>query len=120
MSVDRLWLSDARGALNVFKRPVAFLAYPESNANGDCNLGCTASSLIDGANKVPAVVLAGNATIIATLGGSAANAVQGATITWTRDAGTGTWTCGVTKGANGGWNDSYAPSSCPVGAAAGT
>nr|WP_244214704.1 pilin [Cupriavidus plantarum] len=95
------------------------VAYPESNAAGFCNLGRTASNLINGNGGIAQVNLAGDATIVATLGGAAANAVQGATITWTRAAATGTWACATTAGTNSGWNDSYAPSSCAVAPAQG-
>ncbi|NYH97944.1 pilin [Cupriavidus plantarum] len=90
--------------------------FPDADGNGACNLGRTVSSLLNNPNSVPAVTLnATPMTIVGTLGGSASRSVTGAVVTWSRDA-AGSWTCAVTAGtAANGWNDAYAPSSCPVG-----
>lgn len=95
------------------------VAYPDVDGAGVCNLGRTLSSLLANANSVPTVVLdAANATIVGNLGGSASRSVNGATVTWTRQA-SGSWACAVTAGtAANGWSDSYAPTSCPVGGVA--
>ncbi|WP_111495776.1 pilin [Marinobacter bohaiensis] len=56
----------------------------------------------------------GAGTIGGELGGNASSAVDGATVTLSREA-DGTWSCAVTTGSvGGGWDDSYAPSGCPV------
>lgn len=82
---------------------------------GQCNPGRTKSSLLNGTG-LPAINLAAaQSTIVATLGTGAAAAIQGATVTWTRDT-TGSWSCAVTPGGDG-WKDSYAPTGCPVAAA---
>lgn len=55
----------------------------------------------------------GKGTIEGELGGNASSAVSGAKVTLSRTDG-GTWSCYVTKASGGGWDDSYAPSGCPV------
>ncbi|PWK38425.1 pilin [Cupriavidus plantarum] len=89
-----------------------------ANDSTNCNLGRTKSSLIANASNVPAVVLTTNpATITATLGGAATASVTDAVVTWSRDA-SGNWTCATTASGKAGWNNSYAPPSCGVAAAA--
>lgn len=59
---------------------------------------------------------AGVTTMSATLGDSAAQAVEGAQVIWTRSA-TGEWSCAVDKSGlvtSAAWQDSYAPSGCPA------
>ncbi|CAG9178031.1 pilin [Cupriavidus pampae] len=93
-------------------RTVAVNAAP--GAANECNMGRTYSSLMSDANNYPVVDLAADsATIIGTLGNTAAASVTGAIVTWTRSP-QGSWTCGVTASAAKGWDNSYAPSSCPV------
>lgn len=51
-------------------------------------------------------------TIVATFGNSAAQALVGRNVTWSRAGDTGTWSCTTTVDAK------YAPNGCPVVAAA--
>ncbi|MCE6237511.1 pilin [Acinetobacter pittii] len=99
----------------------------DGKATAACDFGATGSNILtaqttgglNGANGavantsgVPAAVIGANATtdstITATLGFSAAQAIAGGTVVWTRDAATGTWTCAsdVLK--------KYATSACPT------
>ncbi|KAF0808939.1 type 4 fimbrial PilA [Alcanivorax sp. S71-1-4] len=56
---------------------------------------------------------AGVVDVEATLGGNANSAVDGAVITWSRDA-EGVWTCVTTASSGAGWKDSFAPAGCPA------
>ncbi|WP_070987643.1 pilin [Halofilum ochraceum] len=51
--------------------------------------------------------------IVATLDQNVQPAVNGAVITLARSA-NGSWSCTVTAAGSSGWDDSYAPSGCPV------
>ncbi|MGJ7567089.1 pilin [Variovorax sp. GB1R11] len=95
-------------------------------AAGDCSLEATASSIqkgdVQGAGVAasagtgyPQVQLADPATIIATFGNGAAAVLTKTpgTVTWSRSA-EGTWTC-----QSAGIESKYAPTSCPLKAAAG-
>lgn len=87
---------------------------------GECDPQATGSTLLDGAAQTSVTLPAGTGvpqvpaltgaddTIVATFGNSAAVALQGENITWTRAA-DGTWTCQ----ASGGIDDKYLSSSCP-------
>ena len=78
-------------------------------------LGFTGSDLMDG-ETLSNVNLnsSGVGTIEAKLGNNASSAVNGATVVLTRVA-TGAWSCTITKPSPiGGWDDTYAPSGCPV------
>jgi type IV pilus assembly protein PilA len=56
----------------------------------------------------------GSGTMVATMGGSASSAVNGAAITLTRSV-AGAWSCAVTAPTGTtGWDNSYAPTGCPV------
>ncbi|WP_027909870.1 pilin [Pseudomonas sp. URMO17WK12:I4] len=67
-------------------------------AAGQCDIGSTASNLLN--PTLPVVVLTATpATITATFGGSAATAIAGDTLIWSRAA-NGTWTCATTVDAN--------------------
>ena len=69
---------------------------------GQCQIGATSSTILsssanaESVANAPVVTLpasaSGSATIIATFGNNAAQAIGTKTLTWTRDA-TGTWTC---------------------------
>lgn len=86
-------------------------------AEGECDLGFTASNLIDEADstEVSGGTLSTTSTLVGTLGGTAAApAVIGAVITWTRSA-DGSWSCTVTAGTDDGWKDSYIPTTCTAG-----
>ena len=71
-------------------------------AAGQCQIGATSSTILsssanaEGVTNVPVVTLpasaAGSATIVATFGNNAAQAIGTKTLTWSRDA-SGTWTC---------------------------
>lgn len=80
-----------------------------------CNLGRTVSSLVQGNGLPVAVLNATPATLVATIGGSAATSVAGAVITWSRDQ-NGSWGCVTTPSGNAGWSNAYAPASCGVAA----
>ncbi len=83
---------------------------------GEVDLGFTGSSLLDGTGKAQVTVSGGNSatpSLEATLGGSASNAIKGATITLTRTA-DGTWGCVVDSAAASNFKDSYAPTGCPA------
>jgi type IV pilus assembly protein PilA len=90
----------------------------------DCNLQATASSILTGAAQnggvaapagtgYPQVDLnaAAASTIVASFGNSAAGALAGDSVTWTRSV-EGTWTCSTNV------DSKYAPAGCPVAAAA--
>lgn len=62
-------------------------------------------------NAAPTVTLGADATISGTLDNEVSPAVEGATVTYTRNGEEGTWTCAVT-GAGTGWKDSFVPSGC--------
>lgn len=75
-------------------------------------LGFTDSDLIS--SDTVAFNTNGSGTMTATMGENASSAVSGAVITLTRTAG-GAWSCGITTTpTGGGWDNSYAPSGCPV------
>ena len=85
-------------------------------------LGWTYSNLVESSDPVSAddqldVTPASDgvdAAIKVTLGGDAASAVTGATITYTRAA-DGSWSCATADAATAsGWKDSYAPKGCEV------
>ena len=98
----------------------------DGKATAACDFGATGSNILTaqttgglngtngavaGVSGVPAAVIGAKdapSTITATLGFSAAQAVAGNTVIWSRDAGTGTWTCAsnVLK--------KYATSACPT------
>ena len=74
-------------------------------AAGQCQIGATGSSILTGAVQDGSGTLAANTgvprvtsplaqvtTITATFGNAAATAIQGKTVTWSRDT-NGTWTC---------------------------
>jgi type IV pilus assembly protein PilA len=88
----------------------------DAEGAGEFDLGFTASSLLDGAGKAQITVTDGatsEPSLEAELGGSAANAVQGVTITVSRSA-AGVWSCAMSGGvAANGWKNSYAPAGCP-------
>jgi type IV pilus assembly protein PilA len=87
---------------------------------GECDPQATGSTILAGASQtsytlptdtgVPQVLdpLTETTTIIATFGNSAAAAITGETITWTRDA-SGSWTCEASATID----DKYLPSNCP-------
>ena len=76
------------------------------------SLGFTSSDLVNTTTlDFSAGGGAGNMT--ATLDGNASSAVEDAVITLARDT-DGSWSCTVTASSSGGWDDSYAPSGCPV------
>lgn len=88
---------------------------------GECDPQATGSTLVDGATQVGGNLAAGtgvpqvtigatatdDSTIVATFGNSAATAIAGETITWTRDD-TGTWTCESSADAK------YNSTGCPA------
>lgn len=81
-------------------------------------LGWTYSNLVNStagdATDQLTVASGANATIAVVLGGDAATAVTGATITYTR-ADDGSWSCKTVDTASAsGWKDSYAPKGCEV------
>ena len=87
-----------------------------------CSLGVTASNIqgaavtngSTGTDGLPLVSIDGaanTASIVGTFANNAASTLTSKTVTWSRDA-NGTWTCGTTVDAK------YAPTSCPVTAAA--
>ncbi len=82
---------------------------------GQVDLGFTGSSLLNNTGKAQITVTGGDTatpTLQATLGGSASNAIKGATITLSRAA-AGTWSCAVGVGQATNFKDSYAPTGCP-------
>nr|WP_315591951.1 pilin [uncultured Cupriavidus sp.] len=105
----------AEACINEGRTTVLAVDDPTSTNVAVCNLGRTASTLLQDAGQIPVVVLnATPSTIVATLGGSAARSVTNAVVTWTRDA-AGTWVCGITNGPTAaGWSPSFAPASCPA------
>jgi type IV pilus assembly protein PilA len=84
-------------------------------------LGWTYSNLVASATDtevdqlaVTAAASDADAAIAVVLGGDAASAVTGATITYTRDS-DGSWSCKTVDTATAaGWKDSYAPKGCEV------
>ncbi len=87
----------------------------DTEGAGEVDLGFTGSSLLNGSGKTQITVTGGNGatpTLAATLGGSASNAIKGATITLSRAA-AGTWSCKVAVGQATNFKDSYAPTGCP-------
>ena len=95
--------------------PVASTATPTAT---QCNLGSTTSNLLGAAVKIDEglmVDLGGadtDATIQATFGTNAAATLTGKTLTWTRAAASGTWTCATTV------DPKYKPAGCAGSAAA--
>jgi type IV pilus assembly protein PilA len=88
-----------------------------------CDPGASASTILQGASQgnAPAVTAGVNgypqvnlgsaesaspATIVATFGNSAAQALQGQNVTWTRDKDSGAWTCATNV------SQKYAPAGC--------
>ena len=90
-----------------------------------CDPQATGSTILTGATQVGATLPTGtgvpqvtigtsataNTTIVATLGNSAAQAINSNTITWTRDAASGTWSCVSTAAAK------YNSPGCPAATA---
>ena len=87
---------------------------------GDCILGATPSSLMNGAgdnattaavanvNGYPKIVIAqAGSSITATFGSGAATSLTGNTLAWSRDA-QGAWSCVTT-----GMDAKYIPKGCP-------
>lgn len=99
----------------------------DGKATAACDFGATGSNILTGAatgglngangvssgvTGVPVAVIGANATtdstITATIGNSAAQAIATQTIIWTRNAGTGSWTCSSNV------LQKYATSACPT------
>jgi type IV pilus assembly protein PilA len=79
-------------------------------------VGFTGSDLLAETNGFDLDFSAGGGagTITGTLGNNASAAIAGAEVTLTREA-DGTWSCAITDTpTGGGWDNSYAPSGCPV------
>jgi len=77
------------------------LQLPDGNAKNDITVSFPAAN-------------GGAGTIIGSLDGSAASAVNGADIRLGRTA-AGTWSCTIVSGTTpAGWKTSYAPAGCPV------
>ncbi len=74
------------------------------------DLGYNTSNLLNGAPTVTSTN-AGVVSIVGTLGGNAAAAVSGATVTIARNA-AGTWTCTVDGSGASSWKASYVPAGC--------
>jgi type IV pilus assembly protein PilA len=67
-------------------------------AAGNCELGATASNLLANSGLptvTPSTTSTGSTTIVATFGQSAAQAISGQTLTWTRNS-DGAWSCTTT------------------------
>lgn len=87
-------------------------------ADTACEFGWTASNLI-GAKQLQgdklvatfSTTATGTSTLAATFGGSAAQAIKGSTLTWTRFSETGTWVCSTTVATK------YRPASCSASTA---
>jgi len=90
------------------------------NGVDQCAITATGSSILTGASQNPSIVLPANTgvpqvtdrltagqTIVASFGNGAATALTGVTLTWTRDANSGSWTCATTASAR------FAPRGCP-------
>ena len=90
------------------------------NGVDECAITATGSSILTGGSQnpsiivpaagplgVPQVTLVAGATIVASFGNGAATALNGQTLTWTRDANSGSWTCATTASAR------FAPRGCP-------
>ncbi|OEY65174.1 pilin [Marinobacter sp. X15-166B] len=73
--------------------------------------GYVQSNLTDDVFAADADFTGGTGTLVATLAGNAGAGIQGATITWEREA-DGTWTCEVAGAGATSWKDSYAPAGC--------
>lgn len=71
-----------------------------------CDLGATASNLLDG-DYADYDLESTTETIVAAFGNNAAIALNGATLTWARDE-NGSWTCSTTA------ESKYAPAGCPA------
>ena len=89
---------------------------------GECQIGATGSTILEGAAQSGETLAAGTgvpqveikagtntASITATFGNSAAAALTGQTVTWTRTDDS-TWTCETSADAK------YAPTGCPAAA----
>ena len=76
-------------------------------------LGFTSSDLVSTTTLSFPAGSGGAGSMSATLDGNASSAVEDAVVTLTRQS-DGTWECAVTASSSGGWDDSYAPSGCPV------
>ena len=73
-------------------------------AAGECDIGATDSNLLTG--STPTVTLTTTpATIVANFGASAATAIAGDSLTWSRSA-EGTWTCSTDV------DDNFKPAGC--------
>lgn len=82
--------------------------------SGAGSLGFTGSDLLTGSDLESVTFnSAGDGTIVAELGNNASSAVDGAKVTLTRTT-AGAWSCTVTAATGGGWDNTYAPSGCPV------
>lgn len=91
-------------------------------AAGEVDLGFAGSNLLSGTVGKGQITVGGSGdtpTISGTLGNNAGASVSGAVITLTR-ASTGSWSCVTTPSSSSGWKASYAPTGCPVAAAAST
>lgn len=75
-------------------------------AQGNTTDCANAPATVDSDFNAIANTVSEDATIVGTLGDQAPTAVQGATVTWTRDNDAGTWTCAFSGDAK------FAPRSC--------
>lgn len=89
-------------------------------ATTDCDVGATESNLLGGTQKIYdglSVTIGENATtnstIVATFKKAAAVAIKDSTLTWTRNAASGTWSCSTTVATK------YRPSGCTSSTAGG-
>ena len=82
-----------------------------TTGTGACELGATKSNLM---NAIPAVTMKtdNTASIVGTFGGSAATAIAGKKVIWTRSA-DGSWACSTDA------DEKYRPAGCMTAAAAG-
>ena len=78
------------------------------DAAGNCDVGATTSDLMEGGEPTIPTTLTETTTIAAEFGNNAAVALDGATLTWTRDE-DGGWSCSTTVDAN------YVPNGCGAG-----
>jgi len=92
------------------------------NGVDQCAISATGSSILVGGSQNPAIVvpaagplgvpqvtdpLTAGQTIVASFGNGAATALTGLTLTWTRNANSGAWTCATTAPAR------FAARGCP-------
>jgi type IV pilus assembly protein PilA len=118
--ISRSQITRTVGEISAFKSPIEEMLVRGANPATGAELGYTNSNLVGNDHNVLESGLTvdftagdGSGFVNAVLNGDVASSITGAQVRITRSP-AGTWSCAIIAPAVAGWEDSFAPASCPI------